>query len=805
MNGGVTVLVCGDDEEYVAATADGLERTTEFTVRTADENTAASSVGAVDCVVTERFDLPPLVADLRAEHQSLPVVVFGDEPKDSVATALSDGTAEYVQRGTDTEFVLLADRIESAIADSGGTGIEGFDRHEEVIEALDDGVYALDDQGQFLFVNEGMAELTGHSVEDLLGEHTRIIKDRDTVELAEEKLGELLSSDGPDEIETTFELELRRANGEIVPCEDHMTVLYGPDGRFRGTAGVVRDITERKRREELLSSLLEISRELMQAPSRESVAEIVVTAAERVLGLEMAVVRLYDAEERVLRPAAATDAAVEQLGERPVYDVDEGQAGQVFASGESASYSQRHELDAETGTTVESGLYVPIGVHGTLSVLSTEPDAFDDIDRRVVALLATNAAAACNRAKREQEVRETRERIATILDRINGLIQNTVEVLVEATTREAVEAGVCAELADTEPYTFAWIGRPDVRGDQLEAREWAGDAPLSMADTSIAMDGAEPGARALADGTSEVVDDLETADGEWAKQAHEAGIASMMAVPLSYTDSSYGVLYVCSDQADAFDDREKIVLEALGRAVANAINAIESGKILSADKVIELEFTVSDRDLLVSRVSASTGATLTSAGAVTQDDGSIRLYLTAEEADSDAVLDALETDDSVDSVTLVAEHEGSSLFDVTVSETLLARLVDHGAVPRAVSGENGVARYTIELPFEADAREVFNLVEDNYDGTDLVGYHEHERPVQTQQEFRASLADRFTDRQETALRTAFLGGFFEWPREVDGDELANAMDISRPTYHQHLRVAQQKVFEELFDRSATHR
>jgi len=25
------------------------------------------------------------------------------------------------------------------------------------------------------------------------------------------------------------------------------------------------------------------------------------------------------------------------------------------------------------------------------------------------------------------------------------------------------------------------------------------------------------------------------------------------------------------------------------------------------------------------------------------------------------------------------------------------------------------------------------------------------------------------------------------------------MDISRPTYHQHLRAAQQKVFQELFD------
>ena len=442
---------------------------------------------------------------------------------------------------------------------------------------------------------------------------------------------------------------------------------------------------------------------------------------------------------------------------------------------------------------------MPIGVHGTLSVLSTEPDAFDDVDRQVVALLATNAAAACNRAKREQEVRETRERIATILDRINGLIENTVEVLVEATTREAVEAGVCAELAATEPYTLAWVARPAVRGEQLDVSEWAGEADVAMGGVSIPLTDGTPGAAALSDRTTEVFDDLAAVDAEWVQRLRDAGVASMMAGPRAYTDSTYGVLFVCSDRRDAFDDREQVVLEALGRAVANAVNAIESGKILSADKVIELEFTVNDRALLLSRLSASTDATLRSAGTVTQDDGSLRVYLDAEGADSETLMDGLESDDAVESATLVAEHEGRALVEVTMAESLLATLVDHGAVPKEITGENGVARYTIELPYEGDAREVFSLVEDNYDGTDLVGYHEHERPVRTRQEFREAVTDRFTDRQETALRTAFLGGFFDWPREVDGDELATAMDISRPTYHQHLRAAQQKVYEELFE------
>ncbi len=791
------VVVYGADEGAVAETAAGLERADgELSVGTA---AAAPDDERPDCLVAVGLD-DSLGADVEA-----PVVAFAAEDEETATAALADGAADYVQRSGGEAYAVLAHRVRRAIDDyhhARDADEATREQYAGIVEALDDGVYALNDDGEFTYVNEGLEELTGYDAEELRGEHTRIIKDHETVELAERKLAMLLSSDGPDEVNTTFELTLHPKSGPPIPCEDHMTVLRDEDGRFRGTAGVIRDITERKRRREMLSGLQETSRALMQAPSRDEVADIVVGAAQRVLGYEAAVVRLYDTDDEVLVPASRTGESRGLMPERPVYGLDEGQPGKVFASGEPAVYDDVRELDdgIDRGE-VRSAMYFPIGVHGTLSVGATDTEAFDDIDRQVAALLATNAAAACNRAKREQEVRETRERIATILDRINGLIENTVEVLVEATTREEVEAGVPEQLAAADPYVFAWLGRPDVREETIVAREWAGRADLDVSEVAVETGGSAPGARALAENVPEILDAeaLDAADEPWIADARAAGVEAVMAIPLSYTDSSYGVLYVCANRADAFDERERVVLEALGRAVANAINAIESGRILSANKVIELSFTVDDRDLLLSRVSASTDADLASAGTVTQDDGSLRLYLTATGADAEDVLAAFEGDDDVSAVRLVADHEGESLFDVTVEGSLVARLADHGAVPRGVDASGGVASYTVELPYETNAREVFGIVEGRYDNTDLTGYHEHERPVRTQQEFRASLAERFTERQETALRTAYLGGFFEWPRDVDGDELATAMDISRPTYHQHLRAAQQKVFEELFD------
>ncbi|WP_226022577.1 bacterio-opsin activator domain-containing protein [Halomicrobium salinisoli] len=791
MSSGVNVVVCGDDEGWVAETAADLEDAADFEVGTAVDEVPAEAERAT-CLVTDGAS----VERVRGTAPEAPLIALVDD-EIAVDAALADGATDVVRPGDGSERVL-AHRVRVVAGDGKTerkpTNEGGVESRADVVEALDDGVAILDDGGRIDDVNDAMADLTGRERSDLVGESVAGVADEGASERALDRL-----RSGATE-SATVELDVHPKRGEPIPCEVRLAALE--EG---GAVAVFRDASRRERRRDLVSRLQETSRALMQAPSRESIAELAADAAESLLGFEFNVVRLYDADDRVLRPVARTDAVEQRMPERPVYDLDEGQPGEVFASGEPAVVQDLRALDdGFDREPVRSAMYFPIGVHGTLTVSTATVDAIDEVDRRVAELLATNAAAACNRAKREREVRQARERIATILERINGLVEDTVEVLVEATTREEVEAGVPEQLASADPYVFAWLGRPDVRAETVAAREWSGAADLDVSDVEVPMDGSDPGARALATGESRVLDgdDLAGADG-WLADAAGAGVASVMAIPLSYTDTSYGVLYVCADRPDAFDERERVVLDALGRAVANAVNAIESGRILTADKVIELAFTVDDPDLLFCRLTGRTDATIESAGTVTQEEGSLRLYLTAEGDDADTVLEALQADDAVTEARCVAEHDGEALFDATVTESLVATLVDHGAVPKAIESERGVTRYDVELPYEAEAREVFGLVQDNYANTDLVGYHEHERPVRTQQEFRSALADRFTGRQETALRTAYLGGFFEWPREVDGDELADGMDISRPTYHQHLRAAQRKVFEELFEGETT--
>ncbi|WP_044958497.1 helix-turn-helix domain-containing protein, partial [Halarchaeum acidiphilum] len=61
---------------------------------------------------------------------------------------------------------------------------------------------------------------------------------------------------------------------------------------------------------------------------------------------------------------------------------------------------------------------------------------------------------------------------------------------------------------------------------------------------------------------------------------------------------------------------------------------------------------------------------------------------------------------------------------------------------------------------------------------------------------RADAVGRLTDRQRAAFEAAYYGGYFEWPRDSTAEELANAMDVSAPTFHQHLRAAERKLLGE---------
>jgi len=431
-------------------------------------------------------------------------------------------------------------------------------------------------------------------------------------------------------------------------------------------------------------------------------------------------------------------------------------------------------------------------------------------------------------ARRQAEkARAERETVEALLARLDGLVTDVTSGLLGAGTRSAVEAAVCDRLVETGAYAVAWIGDRDPATDTITPSTWAGgDDPEGFV---VDLDDGGPVARAVetgelqvvaadGDGESEREHERETgaavdrsADGgtvaadearrgvlaEYADVVGE-DVAAVAALPLQYGDVGYGVLVVALRAGARLSQPERRVLSAVGTSTAMALHDLTSQRLLASDDVIELEFALNGSEPFFVGLSGVLGASFGHVGTVARDDGPTTLFFESD-ADPDAVAATLEDRGDGTTVTAVTTGDDRSILEFVVeSSPLFDLLSDRGGRVTDMHAAGGAGQLTLELPPEAQPREVVETIEEAIPGADLTAYREHERPAETRQDVRTRIDERLTDRQETALQTAIVGGFFEWPRDSTGEELATTMDIGRSTFHQHLRAAQRKVFEELY-------
>ena len=401
------------------------------------------------------------------------------------------------------------------------------------------------------------------------------------------------------------------------------------------------------------------------------------------------------------------------------------------------------------------------------------------------------------RKEAEFEVERERRNLDHLLSRIQGLIGDVTRELVEGSGRDEIERAVCERIVETESYAFAWIGRADRASDTLSPAAWAGDPGVSVADLAIDLERDDhPVADAVETRSVQV-----RGGGAGGMEApwRTDGFEGVAAIPLAYGDTLYGVLTVYATREDALDERETAVLEALGRATATSINALESRRILSADNVTELEFEIRDPGLFVAALSAQFDCQLEFRGSVYRSEGALSMFFTTD-GDPEAILDGAADLPEITDAAVVSHGDRESLVEFRVADgSIVTDLAERGVRTRGITADGGAARVLLELPAGADSRAIADRVRERYPESELVAYRERERPPITKGEFIAGLEDRLTDRQLTALQTAFVSGFYEWNRPTSGDELAESMGISRSTFHQHLRAAERKLVAEFFD------
>lgn len=187
---------------------------------------------------------------------------------------------------------------------------------------------------------------------------------------------------------------------------------------------------------------------------------------------------------------------------------------------------------------------------------------------------------------------------------------------------------------------------------------------------------------------------------------------------------------------------------------------------------------------------------------VRRSDGRLLEYFTLEDADPDAVLALSDGADVIDDARLVNEGVDAGLFEFLVSgPCVTTTLADAGAIARSVCAKSGNGRVLADVPAHVETRGVVEGFREDYSGTDLLACRSADStiPIQTERGASTQLVGELTAKQLEVLRTAYRLGYFSWPRRTGAEECAAALGIAQPTFSQHLRVAQQKVFAGLFE------
>jgi len=678
------------------------------------------------------------------------------------------------------------DRSEGA-SDMGMRNVRHADR-------LDDGLQQLGDEAiDVVLLDLGLPDSTGIATLETVRDQSRDVPIVVLTGLDDETIGDRAVQQGAQEYLVKDELTsmlLRRS---------------------------LRHAIERKKFERTRTALHNASRDLIQATSKTDVSQLVLDTAVNVLDLTGITIYLFNDSATELQPAASTDYVEDIFGEIPSFGPDDTAiTWQTFIEGQTTTLDDVLESKHvhRRDTPLRSGIWIPLGEHGVVAIVSEEEGGFDHQTHQLADHLAATAEAALDRVEREESLREHEHELEQQkhqleeLNRMNEIIREIDQVLVQAATRESIEQAVCELLTQDDRFAFAWIGEV-VDDERLRPRTWAGTDQGYLETVSLTLDGdnGPPAVTAMSTGTvsvtSNVAADLRGAPWREAALAREFG--SVISIPLTYNKLSYGVLTVFASEPDAFDTSVEGMFTELGETIANAMNSVETRQALLTDTVVELELDIHEPNDYLGRFAREAACEIEYGGTVPQSDGNTRVFFSTSGTPDSAIQAVAEDVPSIQRLDHISDDDGDTetgenRFEMTVSgPTIPSTLIECGAVARSLQVTDSSTRVVVELPDTTDVRTFIDRLEETYPDTELIARRDKERADRSQQAFGTVLMDELTDRQLETLQTAYHSGYFEWPRDRTGQEVAESLGITQPTFNGHLRAAERKLCAILFD------
>ena len=255
----IRVLHVDDELGFLKVAKQCLEMQGHFQV-----DTASSTEEAMERTKKELYDaivcdyLMPgndgleLLKDLRASGNSVPFIMFTGKGREEVAVkAWNLGADHYVNKNGDPETVYyeLAHYLRSAVNKHTAEvqARETTQRLQAIYQNALEGIGYVSPEENFVYVNRAFADILGCQEDRLVGMNLRRFVDEEGWAKIKSETGRRRQGEA-----SRYELVFYRTDGATRNVMVSGSPLFGSDGSFAGTVGIVLNITESKKAEATL-------------------------------------------------------------------------------------------------------------------------------------------------------------------------------------------------------------------------------------------------------------------------------------------------------------------------------------------------------------------------------------------------------------------------------------------------------------------------------------------------------------------------------------------------------------------------